>query len=1276
MADSVSTASSAVFEAVSGALSSVGATSIGRLAQAVDTTAHNLVDAAVSPTVKNVIGQRGYKYRNNGPPAPFPELTSQQQQVAKTSTDPRIVKFQRDSVGLITRVCQSSDAINRKHPEFADLGSTVVRLSLPVPTTSEILGFHALKIDGTRVAGPPSQDSDEDFNDRMREHLERIREDACEWLTEDVMQDVLNSFVDDDENDQEPTVWTSEQHGLLSDPLASPPRPPSPVSPPPTRQGEAFIGPGQPSNWLPGEITEDYIRRWIVMRGAVEQRRREVEADRQQALRAGAPPLVGPNKAPAASETGTLNVLGEALATAVAGAQVVVDKAQQPMIPCSMCRWLDPRNCQSYFENLMNAANPAGVRDIYVIDVMLPTQVFMSCVEAADQLNGEDKPGKNLHVQKALRKLRRIVSDDVSYDVYNYLVAVTELTAMALVLDIGEYGKNHCMVLSHIGSQPVFRDFFATQKIEDAMDDLEDAKRDAGHSTDGIIYSVPAPEVKGTLSEKLVLFETLEFGEYELKEKKMTVGAVKIGVDLMGRPSPNDHKDPLNFIGAVYRHLGDSKTVVGEGTDFEYVITLDRSKKSQLTPDHDKVWEDMISDHCSDFLNLLKDPDQRFDLDFLIDGRPNSYTNELYERWLEEQIQDERFLLADNAMCDLLSHANATQKHMQELRASAQCKKGEDSSRARAVISPGVAGNEGLHQARTSPIVKALEALHAVIYNHTNLKGLTEETKRIRFAEYLRAVPKGALVFGTDKSKNDSCFREAVWKKCVKYLAKMNDVFEDHLLTRGYVYSPNEATASESFPNGTLNLKYWIVRLTPLLAFLLSGIGPTSFMNRLESTVENGATVLKVHGKEAYEKWRIAERRATASQHPAWRRHGDPHVAQFVDWAPLAPHMVDDTTISCEKLKPEQIHTRHMGINEGDDQVHAVIPPEEWSKLSVKAKVQKYNSALSRTTNFIFEPALTADEYDMVGRKAIFEMLSAWVGLPHGDADDYEVAVIVPKVLKAIRKLPHCTISSQHSLVYDSNEEPCDVERNANFWCLGLTKFYALAIINHESLGVRGLFLAHGDYCFRQLERTIGKKEAYHSNTIYGDRDPERRGIEESASTTFQHCGVMRDHAHHLISTVRIERVARVCCAAWRSELPDLANESKENVIAALLAFDNITLTLEITENHVSDPMSLWTELDCGCILAPLVMHATGNIKKVAAQFRSSKLLADSEETVQLARQLAGTKPEGSTVKDGGSDKASAKKDAKGKGKDRDGKGQKGKGKKGPGHGKGASWRR
>lgn len=1171
----VSTVSSVV-NAMAGAVSSVGATSLGRMVQAVDATAHNLVDSAISPSIKNVMKRRGYKYRNNGSFGPYPGLTSQQQQVAKTSSDPRIVKFQRDAVNLITRVCQTSDAIDKAHPSFDEVGSTLVRLSLPVPTTTEILGFTALNIDGTPM-GPPSPNGV--GVDYMRDHVT-----ATDWPSDN------DSFLDDDEFDQEQerAIYRANHDPFL--------------------QQAWDVGP-----WVP------------------------------ESIRAAAPGLVRSRSEPTGSAAHPLGVLGNALEGAIV-------RAQQPIVPCGLCQWLQPRNCINGF---LQAANPAGVHDIYVLDVMLPTQVFMSCVEAADQLNGEDKPARNLHVQKALRKLRRIVSGEIDYAVYNYMVAVTELTVMALVLDIGDAGKNHCQILAHEGSQPKFQDFFATQKIEDAMDDLENAKREAGHSNDGIVYSVPAPEIKGTLNETMVLFETLEFGEYELKEKKKVVGAVKVGVDLMGKPSPNDHKDPLNFVCALYRHLGDSTTTVGEGTDFEYVIHLDRSKKSRLTPAHEKVWEDMISDHAKDFVMLLGNPDQRFDFDFLVDGRPNSYSTETYERWLEEQIQDEKFYSCDNALCDLLANTNATREHMQQLRATAACKKGEDSTRARAVISPGVAGNEGLHQARTSPIVKALEALHAVLYNHTNLKGLTEETKRIRFAEYLRAVPKGALVFGTDKSKNDSCFREAVWKKCVKYLAVMNDVFEEHLITRGYVYSPNEATASEAFPTGTLNLKYWVVRLTPLLAILLSGIGPTSFLNRLESTVENGATVLRVYGEYAYEKWRVAERRSLPSDHPSWRLHNEPHVAEFVDWAPLTPHMVDDTSIACDKLDPKIVHTAHMGISEGDDQVHAVIPPntDEWSKLSIKDKVHKYNTELCKTTNFIFEPALTADEYDMVGRNAIFEMLSSWVGLPHGKADDHEVAVIVPKVLKAIRKLPHCTLSSQHTLVYDDHGEPCDVEHDTKFWCLGLTKYYALAIINHESLGVRGLFLAHGDYCFRQLVRLVGQQEAYASRTIYGDRDPERRGIEESATTTFDYCGVMRDHAHEVISSVRVERVMRVCCAAWRSELPDLAIKPKDEVVAALLAFDSITLTLEITEQNINDPMTLWTELDCGCILAPLVMHATGNMRKVAAQFRSYKLQADSSETVQLARQLAGTKPQGSATKDGGPDKAAARKGNIDKGK-------------------------
>jgi len=951
-------------------------------------------------------------------------------------------------------------------------------------------------------------------------------------------------------------------------------------------------------------------------------------------------------------------------------------------------------------------ANPTGARNLYVLDVILPTEVLTACMETADSLIGEDKPAKNLHLQKARRKLKRLLAREgmTEHPAFNYLATVTNLVVMALLLDSGDTGKNHCDIFAYSGAQPLFKDFFATQHLEEAIEDLDSAKKEAGHPTERVVWSVPAPEVKGTLSEKLVMYETAAFGEYELTEKKPVIGAVQVGVDLMGKPSPNDHKNPLSFISAVYRHLGDSDTTVAEGTPHEYVVHLDRSEKSKLSAEHDRVWDDMIEDHCSDFVKMLNSSEQRFDYDFLDDGKPNSYCTATYEKWLEEQLADESFFAADNAMHELLSHTKATADHlqelkasarskapvghMQELKASAQCKKGEDSSRARAVISPGIAGTEGLHQARTSPMVKALEALHAILYNHTNLKGLTEETKRIRFAEFLRAVPKGAVVFGTDKSKNDACFREAVWKKCVKYLAKMNDIFEEQVVTKAYVFSPNEDSTRQSFPNGTLDMKYWVIKLTPLLAFLLSGIGPTSFFNRLESTVENGTAVLEVFGEAAYQKWRIAERRATVSEHPAWSLHALPHVAQFVEWEPLAPHMVTDTSIKCDKLEDKQIESNHMGIYEGDDQSHALIPPktDEWKDLGPKDVVMKYSSAMSRATGFIFEAALVADDMDMVGRNSVFEMLSAWIALPNGRADAYEVAVIVPKILKAIRKLPHCTISSQHTIIRDDDNVPVDVAHDEKFWSLALTKYYALAIINQESLGVRGLFLAHGDYCYQQLERQLGKQRTYAYGTIYGDRDPERRQIEEAASTTFGQCGDMRDRAHEVLASVKKERVVRTCCAAWRSELPELVAEPKEKVVAALLAFDSISMMLEITDQHVRDPMLLWEELDIGCLLEPLVMHATTNHRKVAAMFRSSKLLADSEETVILARKYAGMKPDGSANKDGRPDtaadpKKSGKGKGKGKGKDTpgkgkgkgsaDAKGKEGKGKNADAHGKG-----
>jgi hypothetical protein len=967
-----------------------------------------------------------------------------------------------------------------------------------------------------------------------------------------------------------------------------------------------------------------------------------------------------------------LRLLGNAL-KARAGLEKAMGQQQSPSVAmeCSLCTWLDAGRAKGFITKVINVANPCGARNLYVLDVIVPTVVLTTCMDVSDSLAGEDKPAKSLHMLKVQRKLRRAVSGTVSQTEINYLHTVANLVVMSMILDVGDTGKNHCDILAYSGNQPEFRDFFAKHDLEASVVELAEAKEDAGHAHDVMVYSVPAPQIQGSLNETMVLYETAALGDYELKEKKSVVGAVHVGVDLLGKPSPNDHTNPLNFIGAVYRHFGDSATVVAEGTPDEYVIHLDRSQKSRLTDNQERVWEDMIKDHKDDFEHLLTSDEQRFDYDFLTDGKPNSYSTESYEKWLMEQMLDEAFFSADNALCDLLAETKATAQHIQQLRASAACKKGEDSSRARAVITPGIAGSEGLHQARTSPVIKALEALHAILYNHTNLKGLTEETKRIRFAEFLRAIPKGALVFGTDKSKNDACFRESVWKKCIKYLAVQNDLFEEKVMTRGYVYSPDEHLTQDAFPRGTLDLKYWTLKLTPMLAILLSGIGPTSFVNRLESTVDNGVTVLEVYGESAYQKWRVAKRRAEPSQHPEWCRHPLPHVAEYVEWAPLAPRMVSDTSVKSELLKDEDIHTHHMGINEGDDQLHALVLPktDEWTKLNTREAVVKFSAVMSAKTGFIFEPALTTDDFDMVGHNAVCEMLSAWIGLPSGKSDNYDVAVIVPKVLKAIRKLPHCTISSQHTLLRDADGEPLEVVRDANFWSLALTKYYALAIMNKESLGIRGLFLAHGDYCYAKLESLIGHNAARSHSTMYGDRDPEKRKLEEAASTTFQVCGEMRDTAHETISAVRRDRVVRVCCTAWRSEMPELAAVSKDSVTASLLAFDSLTMTIEVSEAYVRDPMLLWTELeDIGCLLEPLVRHATAQHKKVTAMFRSKMLLADAGQTVQLARSYASVKSRESANKEGRSDDTAKPTGGgkKGKGKSGSKSGDKGKGKAAP----------
>jgi len=897
--------------------------------------------------------------------------------------------------------------------------------------------------------------------------------------------------------------------------------------------------------------------------------------------------------------------------------------------------------------SVLNAANPVGIHNLCVVDLEIPTTVHNACLQAAGAHTIETKPAKNILIKRPLRKLAKVVTESESN--FAYLEAVTTLVTMAALMDVGSSGASHCSVVSYTKKQETHVDFFATTDLADSYDAVKDAKEAAGHLHDGIVACVPAPEVKGSISKVMKMYETPLLEEYAMVPKPQVMGAVVSGVDLFGKSSPNDHKDPINYIGAVCRHLGDKEHTVNEGTEFEYTIKLDHSKKSHMSKAMTRVWEDMLEDHRDLFKQFILDG-KKFEYDFLEDGKPSAYTHERYTAWLEEQMLDEQFFLQDTALNRLLTNTKGPDVLMQQLRATGNLKKGEDSSRARAVITPGVAGNEGLHQARTSPMVKALEAFHAALFNHGNLKGCTEETKRIKFAEFLQSIPKGGIVFGTDKSSNDAFFRESVWSMCVKYLAMANEVFAEQVVTRAYVYSPEEGLASPAFPEGTLDLKYWVVKLTPLMAFLLSGIGPTSFLNRLQSIAEIGTFVLTVYGEEGYTKWRFAETHGQASTHPAWDKHPAPHIAEVVDWVPMTSIMTKDGKPADEKLKDEDVFNYARAVCEGDDKAHGCLPPSgpEWTGLSTTSTVQKMTSALSKSSGFIHEAAPPTNEWDMRGKNSVFEMLSAWVGFPFPSPPAHEVVVIVPKPDKALKKAAMTTISQQLTLTKDDDNNVTGVVHNATYLSLAATKHYSLAIVNRESLGVRGFFRSHGDYFFDLLEKLVGVQSAYSHKTEYGPRDPEARGIAEAANTTFQALGVMRDAAHDAILRSSPERCMRVCIVAWKSALPELEKVPRERLTASLLAFDNITMSTPIEEGHIDDPVGYWEHLDIGCLLSPMVSMATRNLQKLKKVFGDTKITADSEATVALARNIARPSTQTTGSKVSGTDHADATKVGKG----------------------------
>jgi hypothetical protein len=1221
----VTSVSGVVAQALTGVASSFGDSSLRRVVAGVDAIGHNLIDGAANPMTKRVIKERSYQHTSCGISYPFRVLNSQQLQVARTSTDTRTTKVLRDSVGLLNRAGKHAEALQGKFPDFEEEGAVHLRLTFSAPVGTELYGFTKK---GVKCEEGPAPDGATGL-----ESLERT-DSMFSGAAESLLAHSCDSSAD-------------ESSDSSSD-------------------GESASSDSSSEASSTREVPGAGVLAWM-------------DDDDPHPL----------------SQLGDLLEDCEDEEAPAALPSLFVRCTDCGLRKCKRPEWVDFGKARGYFsrtaKRFMEVANPTGARTLCVIDVVLPNFVYTMCLDGADSLVSEDKPAKNLTNAKAVRAMRKHINkagQEQGHHIYNYLQTITQLTIMALMMDHGESGTSSCHILGYSDFQPVYTDFYSSTQLEEKIDELKEAKEEAGHPTSGIVRAVPAPVVQGTLNPGMVLVETDELDDYALVEKKPTIGAIVTGVDLLGKGPPNDHKDPMNYIGALFRHVGDSTTPVCEGTPFEYNIVIDRSTKAKLNALQDRVWDDLTEAHLGKFAEMLKDENFVFNFDFYADGKPGAYDEAKYDAAIREQMSNEAFFADHTAMNDVLAHCKETegiiadirsrvtpeqlaanryhrkQMHwheqwgisppnvprdppepcMEPLRATANLKRGEDSQRSRAVITPGICGSEALSQSRTSPAVKAIECLHGSVYNHTNLKGLTEETKRIKYADFLRSIPKGALVFGTDKSKNDACFREAVWRKCVKYLARMCDLFGDAMWTDGYVFAANESTASDSFPAGLMKLKYWAVKMTPLLCFLMSGIGPTSLFNRLESQVENGVAVLEIYKDAEYLKWLHNETHGTVSTHPEWNQHPRPHMADLVSWEPLAPKMVVDEAINVpsSKLTDEQIVSRHIGLNEGDDQVHAFIPPPTWD-LPPRAAVLKYTSILSKMNGFIFEAALPGTEGNLMGRNAMFEMCSGWVGFPNANPDESEVVVIIPKVLKALRKIPQCTISTKHTLIRDDAFVVTGVVHDASHWSLALTRYYALAIVNKESLGVRGLFLSHGDRAYDKLCTLVGENRAYTHAPIYGDRDPERRQIEEVADTTFTACGAMRDRAHEVIHDVSRPRVLRRCAEAWVSELPELAINSLDDIQAALVEFDSVSLGTEITDQMVDDPMLLWLELDVGCLQAPLVFHASANLSKIAQQYRSSNLKADSQQTVLLARQLAGIKAADSTKKGGGSDVASGK---------------------------------
>jgi hypothetical protein len=803
----------------------------------------------------------------------------------------------------------------------------------------------------------------------------------------------------------------------------------------------------------------------------------------------------------------------------------------------SALREVDEDKYPRCFGHVLSSAY--GTRQLTVIDLTVPTALIPVLNKLLTSFNATPKAVPS-HFTDRIRTSVDALAVDNGWTVGQATCALmSALTVFAcMCADTASVGQ-HTM-LTDIEDVAYVPEPGPSADLEDMIDEVN---KELNAYDDNGIPMRPATELTGDHAEGGIVaqLDEDELLRWEGQEPTNELGGIKTGPNLFGKNMPLDTKDPRSMLSAYTRHL----------CDFEVKLPTDPNdntkyytfKMRKFTDTRDlrylkRVWDDIAAQDKATFEEMLADGS----LAPVLEG-PSSMTEDAFYEALQATETQQ-----DNNMKSILG--------------TLFNKRGEDGDRARFVTMPGRLGSDKLHHARMAPMIKALEHMHKEKRNHRHVKGQDEEARRHALGDFLRGMGKGKFLFSTDKKSNDRCWTLQHWEIFLDYLDEVTvSQFKPFMETYCYTRAPTE--------QADLKHKYCTFVLSAYLLYYFSGINPTSFGNRLMSEAEAGVLTLTIFGEEAYAKWladRIAQKE---SDDPFWIsgwKHGT--KLQHAHVAPVSD------------------------MNEGDDKAIALESTAKGVELSCEQLADLMVTNAGKYTGFAYEIAFMPHQELNCGRKSVGEFCSIVFGLPaHGVQGHIAPAVIVPKPLKALNK---AAWSSTLAVTYvrDTTGRIVNVVHDDRFHRYAATKLLALSIINYESPFV-------GKYLLACAEHHLGKLTGPDSRTtLYDNRDPEARGLEEWSATTFQDLEKMHAKAQQANAITFAPRDLHVALQAWRIDLP-LKGISDEVIIHALLALDDAAASFEVSDRHITDPGAVFSELPFGALLKPLLQVAERGYRKL-----------------------------------------------------------------------------